>query len=216
MKFHPTPELLVRYTAGTLSPALAFVVSVHIEHCEKCRSYQASLENLGGKSIESYDGLSIDEKAFESLWSNLEPQMEADKQVEETLSDAVLATDYLPILKQLVDRDYTNVDWQSVGRKIHRADIAIDDDNNQIEILRFASEAKIPSHTHKGNEYTVILDGDYTDEMGTFEQGDFIHLNGNHKHRPVAGKNGCVCIAVTDAPMHFTGLLGPVLNLFTR
>ena len=54
------------------------------------------------------------------------------------------------------------------------------------------------------------------DELGEFGVGDFIHVNQNHHHRPVASKDGCVCIAVTDAPMHFTGVLGPVLNYFTR
>jgi putative transcriptional regulator len=213
MKFHPSPELLIRYAAGSMSPAMSFVVATHIAHCDACRAQQAQLEDFGGDSIESYGDAQVKDSEFDSLWSKLGSTPE---QTEQSDLGIAIPTDYQPVFKKLLDRDYSNVNWQSIAGKIDRAEMTIDDADNQIEILRFARNAKIPQHTHKGNEYTVILEGAYSDEMGDFQVGDFIHLNGDHHHRPVAGKEGCVCIAVTDAPMHFTGMLGPVLNLFSR
>ena len=205
MKFHPSPELLLRYAAGSMSPAMSFVVATHIHHCEICRAQQASIEGFGGDSIESYEDAKFNENSFDALWHRIGHSASEMNGYNSDLSVA-LATDYQSVLKQLVDRDYTGINWQSVAKKIQRAEVSIDDSENQIELLKFEGAAKIPQHTHKGNEYTVILQGSYKDEMGRFEVGDFIHLNENHHHRPIADEDGCVCIAVTDAPMHFTGI----------
>lgn len=215
MKFHPSPELLIRYAAGSLSPALSFVVATHVKQCDVCRAQQDELETYGGDSIESCEDAHISAGGFADLWQQLEGT-EVVNLVDQDDLQLAIASDYQPLLKRLIDCNYDELEWQSVGSKIKRASLSIDDNDNQIEILKFAGDAKIPQHTHKGNEFTVILSGSYRDEIGEFGAGDFIHLGQNDHHRPIAGKEGCVCIAVTDAPMHFTGMLGPVLNLFAR
>lgn len=212
MKFHPSPELLLRYSAGTLTPAMSFVVASHVQQCSICQSTQDNLEYMGGVSIENYADSTVNDASFDSLLNRLEDNPISDQ----SNLNIPLATDYQSMFSDIVDKKYENVGWQSIAGKIERAEVNVADGDNQVEILRFAPNAKIPQHTHKGNEYTVILEGSYTDELGEFGVGDFIHMNQNHHHRPVASKHGCVCIAVTDAPMHFTGVLGPVLNLFAR
>ncbi|MBT8449334.1 MAG: ChrR family anti-sigma-E factor [Gammaproteobacteria bacterium] len=212
MKFHPSPELLLRYSAGTLTPAMSFVVASHVQQCNICQSTQDNLEYMGGVSIENYADSTVNDASFDSLLNRLEDNPTSDQ----SNLNIPLATDYQSMFSDIVDKKYENVGWQSIAGKIDRAEVNVADGDNQVEILRFAPNAKIPQHTHKGNEYTVILEGSYTDELGEFGVGDFIHMNQNHHHRPVASKKGCVCIAVTDAPMHFTGVLGPVLNLFAR
>ena len=213
MKFHPSPELLIRYAAGSLTPAMSFVIATHIKHCDTCQAQQNSLEAFGGVSIESCPDSEMTDRAFEALMGIIDDD---DVIPAPSVEEYALASDYQPLLERLVNKDYDNVEWQHVAKKISHAELEIDDNNNKIELLKFGAGAKIPSHTHKGNEFTVILEGSYTYEIGEFVAGDFIHLSDNHHHRPVAGKEGCVCIAVTDAPMHFTGPIGPILNYFTR
>ena len=215
MKFHPSPKLLIRYSAGTLSPAMSFVIATHIKHCDACQAQQESLEAFGGVSIESCAHSEMTDTAFEALMGLIDESEEVPT-VESYFEDVALASDYRPVLDKLVSKDYEDINWKHVAKKINHAELAIDDQNNKIELLKFEAGAKIPSHTHKGNEFTVILEGSYTDEIGEFVAGDFIHLTESHHHRPVAGKEGCVCIAVTDAPMHFTGPIGPILNYFTK
>lgn len=212
MKFHPSPELMLRYSAGTLTPAMSFIVATHVKQCDICQSAQDGLEYLGGTSIETYDDSVVGETSFDKLLDRL-----GEETFEENPNlDLPLAQDYQAMFQDISDKKYDGIAWQSIAGKIDRAEVEVADGDNQIELLRFAPNAKIPQHTHKGNEYTVILEGSYKDELGEFGVGDFIHVNQNHHHRPIASDKGCVCIAVTDAPMHFTGVLGPVLNLFTR
>lgn len=215
MKFHPSPELLVRYSAGTLTPAMSFVIAMHIKHCDACREQQGTLEAFGGVSIETSPHTEMTDTAFEALMGIIDDTEETEV-MNTTAADAAIATDYIPVLERLANNDYNGIDWQHVAKKISHAELAIDDQNNKIELLKFAAGAKIPAHTHKGNEFTVVIEGSYTDEMGEFVAGDFVHLTGDHHHKPVAGKEGCVCVAVTDAPMEFTGPIGPILNYFTR
>ncbi len=214
MKFHPSPELLVRYSAGTISPAMSFVLAMHIKHCDACKEQQGSLEAFGGVSIENSPHSEMADHAFEALMGLIDDDAHIDA-LNPGMEEVAIATDYMPILERLVNGDYSDIEWQHVAKKISHAELAIDDQNNKIELLKFEAGAKIPSHTHKGNEFTVILEGSYSDEMGDFVPGDFIHLTENHHHKPVAGDKGCVCIAVTDAPMQFTGPIGPILNYFT-
>ncbi len=213
MKFHPSPDLLIRYAAGSLSPAMSFVIATHIKHCDACQAQQKSLEAFGGVSIETCPDVEMNDRSFEALMGFIDDNDDVTPLASE---DYALASDYQPMLERLINGEYDDVEWEHVARKISHAELAIDDSDNKIELLKFKPGAKIPSHTHKGNEYTVILEGSYEDEMGEFVAGDFIHLTDSHHHRPVAGKKGCVCIAVTDAPMHFTGPIGPILNYFTQ
>ena len=226
MKYHPNPDLLLRYSAGSLEPAVAFSVAVHLKLCTSCQAQYAELESLGGDLIESMEDAPIQQKGFDNLMDKLmeqgnQPALELA--IDEAINTAneyfdeqsAIASSYLPLLNDLTRSDYSAIGWSKVGSKMARSSIDMLDGQNKIELLKFKPGAKIPQHTHRGNEYTVILDGDYTDEIGTFKRGDFIHMTADNHHQPIAGKQGCICLAVTDAPMKFTGALGPVLNWFT-
>ena len=68
-----------------------------------------------------------------------------------------------------------------------------------------------------GDEYTVILEGSFSDEAGLYHQGDFLVRDASHRHTPVATNDReCICLAVTEAPIQLTGLFGRLLNPFIR
>jgi putative transcriptional regulator len=72
-------------------------------------------------------------------------------------------------------------------------------------------------HTHRGNEYTLVLDGSFSDKAGDYHQGDFILADTQTIHQPKAANDGdCICFAVTDAPLKMTGFFGRLLNPFLK
>jgi len=69
--------------------------------------------------------------------------------------------------------------------------------------LHIDADGEVPTHTHKGFEITLLLDGSFEDDMGTYHPGDFIELNGEHNHQPKT-KEGCLCYTVADDALQFT------------
>ena len=68
-----------------------------------------------------------------------------------------------------------------------------------------------------GDEYTVILEGSFSDEAGLYHKGDFLLRDASHEHTPVATLDKyCICLAVTEAPIQLTGFFGRLLNPFIR
>lgn len=84
-------------------------------------------------------------------------------------------------------------------------------------LLRIARGVGLPHHTHEGFEYTIVLEGGFSDQWGEYLEGDFAIADQEVDHAPVAdARDGCLCLAVTDAPLRLTGPLGRFLNLFLR
>ena len=70
-------------------------------------------------------------------------------------------------------------EWQGIG-KISRARLKLDDDERRMSLLHIAKGGNVPQHTHQGYEITLLLEGSFEDEMGSYQAGDFIWLDGKH------------------------------------
>ena len=75
----------------------------------------------------------------------------------------------------------------------------------------------IPSHTHTGTEVTLVLQGGFTDETGTYGPGDIAVQEEGCEHKPVADNDGeCLVFAINHGDIHLTGPIGRVLNLLVN
>lgn len=92
--------------------------------------------------------------------------------------------------------------WLNLG-KLSRSSLNLDEGPLHSHILHIDADGEVPTHTHKGFEITLLLDGSFEDEMGTYVAGDFIELNGEHNHKPRT-KEGCLCFTVADDALQFT------------
>ena len=80
-------------------------------------------------------------------------------------------------------------------------------------LLRIAPGSKLPLHSHRGNELTMILDGAYHDMLDHFGPGDVADLDGEIHHQPVTSPGvPCICVAATDAPLMFSGWVARTLQ----
>lgn len=85
----------------------------------------------------------------------------------------------------------------------------------KIEIIRIEAGTKVPWHTHKGQELTLCLAGEFSDANGVYGPGDFSVYDGSVRHQPVISTAGpAYALAVTDAGLKFEGLLGALQKLF--
>jgi len=80
-------------------------------------------------------------------------------------------------------------------------------------LIKIKGGSKVPNHTHKGTEVTVVMSGAFKDGYGEYSVGDFLIRDSSISHSPSADVD-CICLAVTDAPLHYTGMFGPLINWF--
>ena len=85
----------------------------------------------------------------------------------------------------------------------------------KLEIIRIGAGTKVPWHTHKGQELTLCLAGEFSDHNAVYGPGDFSVYDGTTRHQPVAAPNApAFALAVTDDGLKFEGLLGAIQKLF--
>lgn len=104
--------------------------------------------------------------------------------------------------------------WGFGGPGIKRLRLDVPGDA-KIEIIRIGAGTKVPWHTHKGQELTLCLAGEFSDANGVYGPGDFTVYDGSVRHQPVGSTTGpAYALAVTDAGLKFEGLLGALQKLF--
>ena len=230
MNSHIDTELLLNYVEGDLEPALSLAVALHQKHCPTCRQKIKDLESHYGENLDLSESSHNEDGGFERLirhiavlstvdTDNTMPQVSTDHDIENSeglgfLEDYAVAEINRPLLKQLLNFNQGDFEWKKLSSKISTVALELYDASYKVNLLRFSAKTKIPKHTHLGKEYTVVIEGDFKDHKGSHAVGDFIVCDGSDEHRPVVGGKGCVCLAITDAPLRFTGVLGPLLNRY--
>lgn len=216
--YHPDDMTLMNYAAGSCSIPESLAVAMHLCFCHDCRQHVKNLNHLGGALLETIKPASTDDDAFEMLMATLEPHdhsAPAKVKMEPTPSDKITQHFINPLLRYL-PTSLADLPWQRQTKEISKFDLTslINVKGFQVALQKINAGAKVPKHTHKGFEYTVILSGGFSDELGVYHEGDFIARDANHKHSPTALQNeDCICLTVLNAPLKFTGWYR-VLNPF--
>jgi putative transcriptional regulator len=213
---HIPAELLLDYAAGTLAEPWALVVACHLTLCPHCRRELAAIEATAGAMLDEIAPQPVAAGGFAAIADRLGPQEPAmpARPPGPTPSASILPRplrDYLGIGLDAIRWRWSGAGLQSFALPMRKAR------GGMASLLRVAPGAGLPLHTHAGGEMTLVLSGGYTDETGAFRRGDVEIADGMLEHRPTAMMDGpCICLAVTDAPLRFSGSFGWLLNQWAR
>jgi putative transcriptional regulator len=210
--YHPEELMLMNYAAGNLSSAEALIISVHLASCHQCQTYVRQTNLLGGVLFEKIT------PATEDNWDDVDAFISSLPERKNIPAEAVssVETGFKNPLAKYLPTDLHNLAWKKQTNTISKFDLSglIGEKGANVVLQKISAGAQVPKHTHKGTEYTMILSGGFSDELGVYHQGDFLSRDARHKHSPTALQNeDCICLAVLDAPIRFTGWMR-VLNPF--
>ena len=210
--YHPSDELLMQFSAGQMSNALGIMVACHLEKCHHCSTRVRVYEQLGGEIIQETAPVEVGSNVLSQILAKLD-------QPEEASSARQLRTSADPRiprpLTRFVPAYFDQLEWTGMSRSIKEYKLPISDAQYSAKLYRISAGKELPIHTHKGNEFTLVMDGSFSDNAGDYNQGDFILADTKTVHQPkAADSSDCICFAVLDAPLKMTGFFGRMLNPF--
>lgn len=212
---HPGTDLLLAYAAGTLAEAPGLLVATHLALCPRCRAEVAGMEAIGGALLSDSDAAT---PISSGLLSNVLARMDGPPLAEPPRRRQVTPgrTPVLPEpLRSYIGGDIEQIRWRRTIPGLHEADVNCT--GGAVRMMRIRSGMGMPQHTHHGDEFTLVLQGGFTDASGHYLRGDFAATDPAVDHRPVADEDGdCICLAFTDAPLRLTGRFMRWLNPFLR
>ena len=107
--------------------------------------------------------------------------------------------------------------WRNVLGGFEEIRLRLPGDSHRVSLLRLKPGRGLPMHRHVGNEYTVVLQGGYTDSTGNYGVGDFAVGPGREQHEPIADPGEpCIALIVIEKPIVLTGPWGRWLNPLVR
>lgn len=210
VKHHLNEQLLMGYAAGILPEAFDLVVATQMSISDEARARLASYESIGGGLLEQSDHVEMKPGSFQEVLTkigNVKPKVEAAPMIEGIFPKP---------LQDHVGGDLDAVKWKNLGRGVRQA-ILDTDGNATARLLYIPAGMAMPDHGHNGLELTLVLQGAFYDEDDYFARGDIEIGDQDMDHTPTADDSGpCICLAATDAPLKFKGLLPRVLQPFFK
>lgn len=70
--------------------------------------------------------------------------------------------------------------------------------------LRYAPGASVPPHKHIGYEHIFVLQGEQSDEVGSYPQGSIV-VNPPGSCHSVLSQLGCIVLVIWERPVEFLG-----------
>ncbi|WP_299601612.1 ChrR family anti-sigma-E factor [uncultured Tateyamaria sp.] len=210
---HLTDEILMGYAAGTLPEAFNLMVATHVSLCDECRARVESYDAVGGAVLEEAPDhdMALAPGSFAATMALI-----AGGAPEEICTqhpqDAVLPQP----LQDYAGGGIDSIKWRAVGMGVKQAILPTSKDASA-RLLYIPAGAAMPDHGHHGIEMTMVLQGAFQDDDDYFARGDVEVADSDLHHTPVADiHEDCICLAVTDAPLRFQGLLPKIAQRFAR
>ena len=209
---HLTDALLMAYAAGNLPEAFNLAVATHISMCDECRARLAAFESVGGAVLERMGAVDMAEDSLAATMARIRNGAPQDA---EPAPRKPRSTVPAPLC-DYVGGDLDHIRWRPVGMGVKQAILPTSKEATA-RLLYIPAGAAMPDHGHHGTELTLVLQGAFVDQTDRFEPGDIEVANEDLDHMPVADIGAdCICLAATDAPLRFRGLVPRIAQPFLR
>ena len=218
IKHHPNAQQLNAFVSGTCEPTVALMVSAHVDMCLDCQAKCMKLQQV--QTIEALSS-PVATSSLDRMFS----QITQLPQQKTTLPRAasVPATFDIElegkrfVLPRTLKRYAKNTgNWSRLVGKLWQAPVDLGY-MGKANFIYMEKGGKVPEHTHKGTEMTLVIDGQYGDGVANYDCGDFTLLDGQHNHLPHSeADEGCLVFTIVDKPLYFTSGIARLLNPFSH
>jgi putative transcriptional regulator len=212
-RHHAPDELLLDYAAGVLPEGPALAVALHVALDPGSRRLVRRLRGVGGALLdEDPVAADIGEAALEEALARLDDLPDDD--VRPVATTVPSGFEWVPAAL----RPYlAGKSWRRAFGGFEEIRLDLHGNAHGVRLLKLAPGEGLPPHRHVANEYTVVLQGGYTDNTGNYGVGDFAVGPGAQEHRPVADPgDACIALIVLEKPIVLTSFWGRLFNPLLR
>lgn len=210
---HPDDATLISYASGALSQVISLVTAAHLERCPQCRARLRQAEQIGGVLVQQPVSRVVSLRGRAAMLERLDETMPTHAIGADPMYAANEDPDMLPLSVQpYFGKHLSELKWKTLIPGVQRVQAQGIEQGN-LMLLKIAAGMSMPVHNHEGSEMTMVLKGAYHDELGEYRVGDIADLDSDVQHQPVAfDDQGCICLAASDSPLRFHGLLARMLQ----
>ena len=166
-------------------------------------------ERAGGALLDNLDAVPLSSAALANTMSRLNG-MEMPPQDAPATARSFKAPEPL---RSYLGGDLDSVRWTAVTRSLSCRPL-LKRNGTTAQLIRSKPGHGISLHTHRGDEFSLVLTGGYTDPTGHYLRGDVQTATPDIVHHPIADEGeDCVILAVADAPLAFRN---PLVGLLAR
>ena len=214
MSRHPAPdELLLDYAAGVLPEGPALAVALHVAIDPASRRVVERLRDVGAALIDGEAVASdLGDAALEQALARLD-----SVPVEAPPAPAAARPGFdwvpAPLRPYLAGKNWKRMfgGFEEIRIGLHGGD------THRVSLLRLEPGKGLPVHCHIADEFTIVLQGGYTDNTGNYGVGDFAVGPGPQQHEPIADPGEpCIALIVVEKPIVLTGVWARLLNPLVR
>ncbi|SKA21745.1 anti-ECFsigma factor, ChrR [Enhydrobacter aerosaccus] len=213
MSGHPAPdELLLDYAVGALPEGPALAVAAHVALDPASRRMVDALAAAGGALLDGEAATSLEERTLDDVLGRLD-KVPVEPGPQRNLRP--VGPDWAPLpLRPYLSQ---GASWKRVFGGFEEIRIGLQSDTHRVSLLRLQPGQGLPVHRHVAAEYTVVLQGGYSDGRGSYSVGDFALGSGETEHEPVADPGEpCIALIVLEEPIVLTGRWGRWINPLLR
>ena len=180
--------------------------------CDECRARAEAYEAVGGAVLEA-ETAPMSDASLEACLARLDAPAPAPKAVNGKAQPRGM---FPSPLAQYVGGDLEAIRWKPIGMGVRQA-ILPTSKGASARLLYIPAGQAVPDHGHRGLELTLVLQGAFRDDKDRFGPGDVEIADEADQHTPVAEAGcDCICLAATDAPLRFRGMMPRLLQPIFR
>jgi len=206
---HPSEALLVDYASGAMGAAQALVLAAHVHACPRCRAEVEALEGVGGALLEGLPDEALSEDALEQVLARLEQPAPPPAPVVTTTQPA----DWIRVSPEVAEAAKRKR-WLAPGVWVAPIDTGTEGGPLSY-LLGVGARLRMPVHTHRGCELTLVLKGAFRDGREVYAAGDLAEADDDIQHSPaIMGQGECVCLVACDNRLVVKEWLGKVVQTY--
>lgn len=214
--------LLMKYAAGALRPYESLIVATYLAINPAARERLALYESACGDMMDSQESAPVTEACLEKVMGVIcgtAPKAQPARPARVSVPPALrIPEPFSTLMHQYCPEQ--RLSWTQVSNGIMKIDIRLchsEPRQRRLRLLRLAPHQRTVQHRHRGLEITLVLEGSFGDETGSYAAGDVVVINDPRlSHCPQAGEQGCLCLILTDAPLRYADPIVQLLSLFRR
>ncbi len=208
IQHHPTDELLLAYSAGTLDQGQHIAIATHLLQCKACHGWAQSIENLGGSLLSSLPPTEMASDAFRQLEARLDEPTAAPPEARRGNAFCDM-----PEVPPFVRRIPVGK-WRWLAPQVHLQRLELSEPGDtRVFLLRAKPGVKLLPHDHSGTEMTCVLTGSFSHDCVRYGPGDFDWGDKQNSHEIAIGPEGdCICLIAMQGELRLKGFLGQLIQ----